>query len=102
MEAEQLKILTKLLAVVLFGIGSIFLLIMITDIVEFAEYIELLESDAYSRAIILPYIDIPKTYRTLFVDKAVFWGPLFIMAIIILKIGKKNETLRKESVISDE
>ena len=102
MEAEQIKILTKVIAVIVGGIGSIFLLTMITDIIEFAEYIELLKSNAYSRDIILPLIDIPKTYRTLFTDKAVFWIPLFIMSIIILKIGKKNETLRKESAISDE
>lgn len=89
METEQIKLLTKLFAVVLIGIGSIFLLMMISDIIEFAEYIEYLESwNYYSRLI---SIDIPKTYRTLVVDKAVFWGPLFIMGIIILRIGKKTK-----------
>ncbi|HDZ16921.1 hypothetical protein LCGC14_0804710 [marine sediment metagenome] len=97
METEQLKILTKLIAVICAGIGVIVLLMMITDIIEFAEYIEYLESDSYSRAIILPLIDIPKTYRTLFTNKAVIWIPLFIMSIIILKIGKKNNHKNESS-----
>ena len=84
METEQLKILTKVIAVITAGIGLIFLFMMITDIIEFAEYIEYLKSDAYSRAIILPLIDIPKTYRTLFLDNFSAYSYFFTKVITTL------------------
>ena len=91
METEQIKILTQVIAVILVGVGSIFFLMMLSEIIEFMSYVSMLRANPARYGYELFILgDIDAITWGLFIDKAVFWGPLFIMGIIILKIGKKT------------
>ena len=94
MKKDQVKILTKVVVIIFASIGSIFLFMMISDMIAWAQYLELLRTSfgiPYNVFYNDPQVSalIAEGYRILFFDKAVIFIPLFIIAIGVSIAGKK-------------
>ncbi len=94
METEELrkaKLGINLVAGILALIGFIFLFMMVTDILEFTEYINYLESQYGSYVMNDPAVQeaIAQGYWELAKDKLVVIVPVFIGAIVVKAAGTK-------------
>ena len=98
MEKEQQKKACMTLGGLLLFIGLCFLLWMIGTMVEFAEELETLKRQlqmyypySWEQVWNDPRVQeaISEGYMTLFTDKAVFFIPLILAGLIIIRIGKK-------------
>ncbi|MFX0034241.1 MAG: hypothetical protein ACFE9I_01210 [Candidatus Hermodarchaeota archaeon] len=103
MEREEIrkgKLAINVIAGILALIGFIFLFIMISDMVEFTEYIDYLES------IYGYYMDDPRVqqaiaegYWTLAKDKLIIFVPLLIGAVVVKVAG--NKALERNLMVSE-
>jgi len=90
-EFNKAKLGINIIAGILALIGSIFLFIMISDMIEFTEYIDYLRSIYGSYVMSDPAVQqaIIEGYWELAKDKLIIFVPLFIGAITVKSAGKK-------------
>ncbi|MFX0143055.1 MAG: hypothetical protein ACFE9C_03175 [Candidatus Hodarchaeota archaeon] len=100
-EIRKKKLAINLIAGILALIGLIFLFMMVSDMVEFTEYIAYLRSYYGSYVMNDPMVQqaIAEGYWTLAQDKLIIFVPLLIGAIIVKVAGTK--AIERKYIVSE-